>query len=585
MSLRIATAWCVCLAVTVISSLASAALGITPSPLSAGIALAFGGLSGLFAAFSIRLPFAYSERWTPACILLIGLFAWATWRAFFWLLFQNGAALNISSPYNLGDISLHLQFIQSFATISSFPPQSPIFAGVPLRYPLGADWFNAQLFLLGVPLDRGLIWVGLLAGIALIVTLRSWGGAFTIATFLFICGFAAWPFFSSGLLADYQSDLAWKNPFLTIWVTQRGFYYALPAALLLLLSWRNRLAGDKGYLPLFLEGLLYASMPLFHVHTFLFLSFALLVFFLYELPRSGILTAWRQHWFLLVLSALLPATAFTWLVTGGLAAQSAIAWHPGWLVENGPVVEQIKFWFLNFGLWLVAAPLALLLGWMQRSKSIRFRIDALFAFIGLFVFAACCLFRFAPWAWDNTKLMLLCWLVLAPGIWHVLVFPLERPVRVLLCFLFFFTGAISLIGGLQNPTNYKLAERSELAAVSTALQSLPANAVFVHSGDFNHPLALLGQQVSVGYNGHLWSHGYDYAARERAVHEVFKGKLEALSYLQKFGANYLFVGQREITKEDGGILILTPFLKKVSSGKGFEIFELNEDLIQKIETH
>ncbi|MFV0416302.1 MAG: hypothetical protein ACK5NG_08030 [Chthoniobacterales bacterium] len=584
MSLRLATAWCVCLAVTVIVSLVSTVLGIPPGPLSAGICLALGIIAGISSAFFLRLPHDYLERWTPLSILLSGLFAWATWRAFFWLFFQDGGALCISSPYNLGDLSLHLQFIQVFANTSEIPLQSPIFTGTLLRYPLGSDWFNAQLLLLGIPIDRGLIWVGILSGLALVLTLRAWGGAFSIASFLFIGGFAALPFFSSGLLADYQYNVDWKNPFLTLWVTQRGFYYALPAALLLLHSWRNRLAGGKGYLPLPTEALLYASMPLFHGHTFLFLSFALLILFICGLPRSGILTAWRQHWFILVATALIPAAAFTWLVTGGFSGSSDIGWWPGWVIKSGPLMEQIKFWFLNFGLWLPAAPLALFLAWTQRTKSIRFRIDALFALIGILIFLACCLFRFAPWAWDNTKLMLLAWLVIAPCIWNTLIFPLEKPARVLICSLLFFTGAISLIGGLQSPRSYKLADRAELAAVSVALDSLPRDAVFIHSGDFNHPLALLGRQVLSGYNGHLWSHGYNYLARERALQELFKGNLAALAWLQKSGADYLFVGQREILQEDSGILILTPFLKKAATGKGFEIFKLDKNLIQEIES-
>ena len=124
----------------------------------------------------------------------------------------------------------------SFASGAPFWPQNPIVAGHQLTYPLGVDLFNSLLVLIGGDPLRGLIWVGL-AGCALFgIAIWRWGGAFTLAGFLFNGGFAGFVFLRTRELRDYQSELAWKSLPLALFVTQRGLLFALSAGLLLLCS-------------------------------------------------------------------------------------------------------------------------------------------------------------------------------------------------------------------------------------------------------------------------------------------------------------------------------------------------------------
>src|SRR3989442_1585839 len=74
--------------------------------------------------------------------------------------------------------------------------------------------------------------------------------------------------------------MAWKSVPLALLVTHRGFLYAFPAGLVLLLNWRRKHfsqdnAKAHGLFPVWIEVLLYSTMPLFHIHTFLFLSMLL----------------------------------------------------------------------------------------------------------------------------------------------------------------------------------------------------------------------------------------------------------------------------------------------------------------------
>jgi hypothetical protein len=63
----------------------------------------------------------------------------------------------------------------------------------------------------------------------------------TNAGFLFNGGIAGFQFFDTHKFLDYQGDkaIAWKSIALSMFVTQRGLLYAIPAGVLLLWHWRE----------------------------------------------------------------------------------------------------------------------------------------------------------------------------------------------------------------------------------------------------------------------------------------------------------------------------------------------------------
>src|SRR5438477_3052272 len=259
--------------------------------------------------------------------ILAGFFIIFAVRSFCWLLFVDGTELKIQSPVNLGDLGLHLTHIKFFANGVRLWPSNPIYVvSNHLRYPAGIDFFNALLLQANVDLIRGLVWVGLLASVATFYAFYRWGGGFAIAGFLFNGGLAGFQFLRNFKFVDYHdvNNIAWNSIPLTMFVTQRGLLYAIPVGLLLLWHWREKYfrrgtqhqsASAKGQsdasaartsdpLPFWVELSLYASMPLFHVHTFMALSIVLVCFFVVGDPQI------RGHTLTLLLSALIPATFF-----------------------------------------------------------------------------------------------------------------------------------------------------------------------------------------------------------------------------------------------------------------------------------
>jgi hypothetical protein len=493
-----------------------------------------------------------SHRPRPWEWVAIVVFAIASARAFLWLVFVDGDAIKVLSPNNLGDLSLHISYIRNFAGGAPFWPENPIFAHGPLAYPVGVDLFNALLAVLGVDVLRGLIWVAL-AGAALTgAALWKWGRGVALAAFLGNGGLAGFAILSTWTLVDFQTELAWKNFFLSIFVTQRGMLFALPAGLLLLANWRTRFfsADPDGWrLPLWGEVLLYASMPVFHLHTFIFLSLMLGSWFVLQAQARAALLR-------LVALAFVPATALTFLVTGKLRGASVIGWKPGWMWDDATWLKwcetnlpgtpefnaMVLFWPMNFGV------LILLVAWMAWRLITGRRTGwtpALF-FPALFIFLLCCVVKFAPWEWDNTKIMIWSYLAIVPIAWQELLAARPLWMRSIAFVLLFGSGFLSLFGGLDGRhRGFDLGLRSELDGVAKAVRGIPVAERFAAYPTYNHPLLLVGRKVALGYPGHAWSHGIDYRSVEAQVVALMNGDDGWRETARELGVRYVFWGTEE----------------------------------------
>ncbi len=500
------------------------------SPAKALASLLGGAAAGCFAFFGTRK--APSQPLTVPDLFMLTVFVLASARAFLWLLYPSGADWKVLSPNNLGDIALHLQLIQFLASGCPLWPETPFFAGTPLTYYLGVDLFNSLLMLVGVPLTKGLVWVGLLGAAAAGWALWNWGRAFTLAGLLFNGGLAGFALFTTGHLEDFQGDLAWKNLFLAVFVTQPALLFALPAGLVLLADWRVRFGDDEGsdrgpLLPVWVLGLLYAVMPLFSAQTFLALSVSLAALFLF-LPKKRLLLV------RFVGAAFPVATASAWLVTDGFSMQTGIRWLPGWMQGS----DGVWFWMLNFG---IALPLLGVLAWRlvfdrEHDASTRALTGS-----GLFLLITCALFAFAPWPWDNVKIMIWGWLIVLPFLWEGVLAHWGEILCGLCLVALFFSGAVSLVGGLDARHGYRLIGRLELEQARRDLASIPPHDVLATTPEYNNPAILLGHPVLCGYEGHLWSHGIAYQSRMQALQRILAQEPGWENTAQALDARWLYL--------------------------------------------
>ncbi len=516
------------------SVLTATCLGILFGSLSTPIAIASFALGAVGAVLALkhcsREPLDAPSHWLEW--FAISVFIVVTLRAFLWLVYTDGDQLMVLSPNNLGDLTKHWNFLRYMASAARFWPDNPLIAGGTIHYPIGADLFNSLLLLCGIDIIRGLVWVGLIGCLLGGAALFTWGRAFGLIGLLCNGGLAGFSFLALGVLRDWQSDLAWKNLFLSIIVTQRGFLFCLPAGLLLLESWRKRWRNTPHALPFWVEAVLYASMPVFHVHTFMFLSLLIGSWICFSPTRI------RGHFLKLGLASLIPATLLMLLVTDCFRGASFIRFHPGWMQNDS---SCIGFWGTNFGMLI---PLCLILCWILIHE--KDDVTALaFVLPSCLIFLLCCFVLFAPWDWDNTKLMIWSYLTVLPFLWGNLIKRFDPWIRALLCLLLFLSGFVSLLGGLK-AGGYTIADRSELDALELPLRTIPLSARFACSTAFNHPLLLLGRNVAVAYPGYLFGHGIPWEEAENNLSVLMNGESGWEEAAKALEATYLFWGPREI---------------------------------------
>ena len=618
----------------------------------------------------------YRKFWFWVVAAFFALFAV---RSFCWLLYIDGGEWKIQSPNNLGDLSLHITLIKNFANGVHLWPDNPIYAFSKLRYPAGIDLFNALLCLVHVDLMRGLVWTGLLASLATFYAFFRWGGTFGVAGFLFNGGIAGFQFLKTLKFLDYQGTqadilhrpIAWKSIALSMFVTQRGWLYAIPAALILLWHWRqkyfretpmvptrrglsapdaasaeaaakagakgddsegrlpvaandvgqasavNARTNSKGPLPFWVELSLYASMPLFHVHTFIALTIVLVVGLFFERltwPKIFSEAPIRRHAITLLSAALIPATFFVWLVTDQFHAKSMVKWHPGWVQDsadfgapffrmggaanfgsatafgsllqktwNGVIAPFFQFWLTNFGLWvLMALALIALCGWRAWKAGWRWGTkppaDVAFVLPAVVIFAIGYFVQTAPWDWDNLKLMVWGYFLILPFLWSDLIGRWAFPERAVTCIALFASGFITLLGGLAaGHPGFGLMDRARLDAIGTAVRPLPVEARFAAYPTYNHPLLLQGRKVVLGYPGHLWTEGFDYDKPNRELASLMRGAPNWREAAKALGVRYIFWGRDETANYQGSTQPWETTARRIASGDWGAIYDLSPE--------
>lgn len=497
----------------------------------AWISLGAGALAALATWGSSSAP---RQKITFVDTVLFVIFGLAALRAFLWVIYAQGDDIKVLSPNNLGDMSLHLNLIHRWAAGGAFWPENPFLAGAIFPYHAGMDLWNALLAIIGVPVMEGLRWSGLLGSAAAAVALWRWGRGFALAAFLFAGGFAAIVLLRGESPPSMEENLAWKNLFLAMFITQRGLLYSLPAGLVLMCAWRTQLSGDNDgpRLAVPAQVALYATMPLFNAPAFLFLS---------ALLAACFAAAWRQGraraFFAAGAASVIPAAWLVALVTVNFTAPSALRFAPGWMQDGG----GWWFWLRNFGVFL---PLAAVSGViiLRRNTDAASRV---FFIVGAGTLAFCFLFIMAPWAWDNTKLMIWGYLALVPLMWTHVIGPCRPMLRAATCVLLFGSGTVSLVTGLDARHGYVLANRSELDEMRVLLRSVPPDTRIACLPSYNHPVLLLGHPVVMGYDGHLYSQGLDYGPVQHDLNALMSGASTWRNAARRLQVHYLLWGPRE----------------------------------------
>lgn len=456
-------------------------------------------------------------------------------------LFATATGVATADRHNFGDLPFHMGIAAGFAYGNNFPPQHPELSGVPLTYPFFGDLLSGMILAAGGTWRDAFVWPTLILGLSVLVALSRFGEAVTGSRALGRVA-AALTCFSGGLgfaslegaekvtrwwtsgpdLTINDAGLRYGNFITTLFIPQRSILFGWPLlffALALLVEGLHRKgpeeAGSSRSALWLRAGILGSLLPLVHSHSFAVLGFCV-VFLAARAGRRAVLAFARG-----VLPLATPAVLFM-ATHNSLSAGNFFAWQPGF---DGGAPNPAGYWLMNAGLFL---PLVIVgLASARRAGVLAFPAVP---FAVLFVLAN--LFRLSPWIWDNMKF-------LAPAHAGLAAFGAlalgrawdrgraGRAAAVLLLIGTTLSGALDVSKVLFAGGEFGIFDRDDFVFAAKVREATATDVIILTAPTHNHPVLLSGRREFLGYEGHLWSQGLDYAARKPVAEAVFRGALAA----------------------------------------------------------
>ena len=285
-------------------------------------------------------------------------------------------------------------------------------------------------------------------------------------------------------------------------------------------------------------GLIAGALPLVHAHSFMVVMVVAACLALLQ-------RRWRD-WFVFFCFASLLALPQIWWSTHNSAvdAKTFFEWHFGWDRGNE---NAVWFWLKNTGIFIPLIALAIL--WRGKNYPIPRRL-----LIYYLPFTLCFiipnLIKLAPWVWDNIKVLYYWWLASAPLVALLLARlwqqkGIKRPVALALFVLVILAGSLDVASIMTRSTKFGVFDHRGIAFAEIIKQQTDPRSLIVHAPVHNHPAFLAGRRSLLGYPGHIWTHGLEYAPRESEIKRIYAGGPDSETLLRKYRASYVVVGPQE----------------------------------------
>jgi hypothetical protein len=547
------------------------------------------------------------DRWA-----FIYFFFYAVTAIGMWLIF-NRALLEKPDGYytgvlnNYGDLPFHLSVITRFAFGQNYPPEDPTFAGARFTYPFLTDFVSAVFVYLGASLRNSMFIENWIVGVSMVGVLHRFGqqlvrhrtAALLTPVLIIFNGGLGWKMLwddinkgeggifqvikniqhSYTILPEVNLGWRWGNAVTSLLVPQRGFLLGIPLAVIIISQWwvamkdpEAKVGGNDPKKParkktnkksaphvpaspflgltyrMIAAGVLAGLLPLVHAHSFIAVMGVGVVLALINFRK------WRDWLAFFVVASLIAGPQLLWSTHGSaVSTRSFIGCEFGW----GHGDENIfLFWFKNTGFFIPLLLAALL--W----KTDRYLVSRKLLFFYL-PFTLCFfipnLIKFAPWIWDNIKILFYWWIASAPLVALLLARLWEGPIfnRVMACVLFVM---LTLAGGLDVFTlatqqgEYQEFDRDGVAFAEMIKQKTLPRATILHAPIHNTPVFLTGRRSVMGYPGHIWTHGINSGPREAEIKRIYAGAADAAALLAKYRVDYVVVDPQErsvMTVNDG----------------------------------
>lgn len=380
-----------------------------------------------------------------------------------------------------------------------------------------------------------------------------------------------------------ETTWRWGNAVSTLLIPQRGFLLGLPLAVIVFTQWwlsdeepgaqgkrgkgkgkkqkrREQVEVDQAHLasskrlslspfpfsPLPLSvrrmiaaGVVAGLLPLVHAHSFV-------VVMVVGACLALLQRRWRD-WITFFIVASLIALPQMWWSTHHSAVDAGkfFEWHLGW--DHGQE-NAVWFWFKNTGLFIPLIVAAIL--WRTNKDALVSRRLLIFLLPFTLCFIIPNVLKMAPWIWDNIKVLFYWWLASAPLVALLLARlwrqgGMKRAIALSLFVCVTLAGALDVAAIVLRSSRYGIFNAEGIKFAELIKQETAPRAMVIHAPVHNHPVFLTGRRSLMGYPGHVWTHGLEFAPRESEIRRVYAGAPDAAAILSKYGVAYVVVSPLE----------------------------------------
>ncbi len=533
------------------------------------------------------------DRWAFIYFFFYAGAAIVMWLVFDRALLEKPAGLYTGVLNNYGDLPFHLSVITRFAYGQNFPPEDPTFAGARFTYPFLTDFVSAMFVRAGASLRDSMFIENWIIGVALVGVLHRFGlqllrnrtaAILTPVLVILNGGFGWYMLFSDvnktdagvfqvlshiqhsyTILPDVTQGWRWGNSVTSLLVPQRGFLLGIPLAVIAFTQWwsatqnseskaqsatrkdRRQTPPGSPLLPLsslpakrmLAAGFVAGLLPLVHAHSFIAVMGVGAVLALINIKR------WRDWLGFFVVASVIAGPQLLWSTHGSAVSTKAfIGWEFGW-GHGGENI--IWFWIKNTGVFIPLLVLALL--W----KTDKYLVSRKLLYFYL-PFTLCFIvpntIKFAPWIWDNIKVLFYWWIASAPivalflaRLWNGDIW--NRVIAGCLFVVLTLAGALDVYALVSRQGEYEEFDRDGVTFAEMIKQQTPPKAMILHAPIHNTPIFLTGRRSLMGYPGHIWTHGIDSGPREADIKKIYEGAADAAALLAKYGVDYVVVDPQE----------------------------------------
>ncbi len=438
------------------------------------------------------------------------------------------------------DFGGHIPLIRSFSMGENFPPEYPLFSGVPIKYHFLFYYIVGTMEKFGVNLALAFnllsalgmtLFLWMIYSLTRMIFSSTRAGILAIVLFLFYGSLSFVLFFQQHPLnpnsfhdiisakkfvsfGPWGGDVISAFWTLNIYTNQRHLALSYAIVLLFLrpliaftcrqetLSLQRKiiLLLIISYLPLLNQ----VIIPLILIYSFVWMVFH---------PKTI-----KPFWSFYVLIPIVAIPAILYFKKAGVEPP---------VVDMGYLASQLKiyqgfprwlyYWLYNLGLYVFLIPI--LFWWGNRQ------VKALLS-AGLILFTISNIFRFSTDMINNHKFINFFMLTLEIASAGLLIelYRWSNKSKVLAGIVLIgltFSGVIDFFPVANDDAGFLMKDVEKSEVMSWIVRETPKNSVFLCSECFNNPAVLVGRKLFGGYVYFTWSHGYPAYERAKIIKEMF----------------------------------------------------------------